>query len=221
MKKLTIVTPSHWLANLVKESFLTEYPVEVIHNGIDLEIFKPTPSNFKERYHCDDKTVVLGVANVWDRRKGLNTFIELSKELPDDFQIVLVGLSKKQMKLLPDNIIKIQRTNSTKELAEIYTAANVFVNPTLEDNFPTTNLESLACGTPVITYNTGGSPECVINLNGLIIEQNNTDELINKIKTNKNIKNKEKLFEKVKNFEKNIKFRDYLTIYSNGVKIQK
>ena len=101
-----------------------------------------------------------------------------------------------------------------KELAEIYTAANVFVNPTLEDNFPTTNLESLACGTPVITYNTGGSPECVINLNGLIIEQNNTDELINKIKTNKNIKNKEKLFEKVKNFEKNIKFRDYLTIYS-------
>ena len=215
VKKLTIVTPSHWLANLVKESFLTEYPVEVIHNGIDLEIFKPTPSNFKERYHCDDKTVVLGVANVWDRRKGLNTFIELSKELPDDFQIVLVGLSKKQMKLLPDNIIKIQRTNSTKELAEIYTAANVFVNPTLEDNFPTTNLESLACGTPVITYNTGGSPECVINLNGLIIEQNNTDELINKIKTNKNIKNKEKLFEKVKNFEKNIKFRDYLTIYSN------
>lgn len=219
VKNLTIVTPSHWLAGLVKESFLGEYPVEVIHNGIDLEIFKPTPSNFREKYHCEDKTIILGVANVWDRRKGLETFIKLAKELPDDFQIVLVGLSKKQVKQLPDNIIKIERTNSARELAEIYTAANVFVNPTLEDNFPTTNLESLGCGTPVITYDTGGSPECVTNLNGLIIKKNNIDELIKEILNSRSIIIKENFIKRTEEFNKNIKFHNYLTIYSNGVKI--
>lgn len=159
VNNMTIVTPSYWLAGLVKESFLAEYPVEVIHNGIDLKVFKPTPSNFRERYHCEDKRIILGVANVWDRRKGLETFIELAKELPNNFQIVLVGLSKKQVNQLPDNIIKIERTNSARELTEIYTTADVFVNPTLEDNFPTTNLEALACGTPLIVYNTGGCGE--------------------------------------------------------------
>ena len=204
VKNMTIVTPSHWLAGLVKESILAEYPVEVIHNGIDLEVFKPTPSNFRERYHCEDKTIILGVANVWDRRKGLETFIELAKELPEDFQIVLVGLSKKQLKQLPDNIIKIERTNSTRELAEIYTAADVFVNPTLEDNFPTTNLESLGCGTPVITYDTGGSPECLNGKNGRIIKKNNIKEVYKVIQkktltfsVNRSIEfNREKVFKK-------------------------
>lgn len=213
VKNLTIVTPSHWLASLVKESFLAEHPVEVIHNGIDLEVFKPTPSNFRERYHCEDKTIVLGVANVWSKRKGLNAFVQLSKELPKNFQIVLVGLSKKQIKKLPENIIKIERTNSTKELAEIYTAVDVFTNPTLEDNFPTTNLESLACGTPVITYDTGGSPECIDKSSGYVISKDNINEIIKKLISSNFIKYKMFCLKRAKEFNKRILFRNYLALY--------
>ena len=163
VKNMTIVTPSKWLANLVKESFLGKYPVEVINNGIDLDIFKPTKSYFREQYGLEDKFIVLGVASVWEERKGLKYFVELSKELSDDYKIVVVGVTEKQKKELPNNILAITRTNNVKELAEIYTVADVFVNPTLEDNFPTTNLEALACGTPVISFNTGGSVESIDN----------------------------------------------------------
>lgn len=210
VKNMTIVTPSHWLAGLVKESLLGEYPVEVIHNGIDLEVFKPTPSNFRERYHCEDKIMVLGVTNVWSHRKGLDTFVQFSKELPDKFQIVLVGLSQKQVKQLSDNIIKIERTNSTRELAEIYTAADVFVNPTLEDNFPTTNLEALACGTPVITYDTGGSPECLSDKNDFIVKKNNVNQLKNTIvRLNAKKRNVKLTF----GHDKNVSFERYVKIY--------
>lgn len=159
LNNLTIITPSQWLANLVKESFLNKYPIQVINNGIDLNVFKPTSSEFRKKYHLEEKKIILGVANVWNQRKGFNTFIELSSKLDEDYQIVLVGVTEKQKNNLPSNIIGINRTNNIEELAEIYTVADVFVNPTLEDNFPTVNLESAACGTPVITYKTGGSPE--------------------------------------------------------------
>lgn len=176
VKNMTLVTPSKWLAGLVKESFLKDYPVEVINNGIDTSIFKPTPSDFRKRYHIEDKKVLLGVAAVWDERKGLNDFVKLSKMLDDDYKIVLVGLSEKQIKEIPDNIIKISRTNSAVELAEIYTAADVFLNLTYEDNYPTVNLEAQACGTPVITYDTGGSAESACP-NGVVIKKNNLDNL--------------------------------------------
>lgn len=159
VKNMTLITPSNWLADLVKESFLKEYPVEVVHNTIDTNIFKPTPSDFRERYGLENKKIILGVASVWEPRKGLKDFIELSKKLDDNYQIVLVGLSDKQLKEIPNNIIGIKRTNGQKELAEIYTAADVFLNTTYEDNYPTVNLEARACGIPIITYNTGGSPE--------------------------------------------------------------
>ena len=158
---LTIVTPSKWLAGLVKESFLKDYPIKVIHNGIDLNVFKPTSSNFRERYNLENKKIILGVASVWDDRKGFKDFLKLSELIDDNTRIVLVGVNDKQIKLLSPKIIGIRRTNSTKELAEIYTAADVFFNPTYEDNYPTVNLEAQACGTPVITYNTGGSIESV------------------------------------------------------------
>lgn len=161
IKNLTIVTPSEWLAGLVKQSFLKEYPVIVINNGVDLEHFKPTKSNFKKAHGLTNKKVVLGVSSSWAKSKGLDDFIELSKRLPVDYKIVLVGVRKKQMKLLPKNILGIEYTDNIYKLAEIYTAADVFVNPTYEDNYPTTNLEAIACGTPVITYNTGGSVEAV------------------------------------------------------------
>ena len=159
VSNMTLVTPSQWLTDLLQDSYMNEYDVKVIHNGVDTEVFRPVDSRIKERYSCADKKIVLGVAAIWDKRKGLPSFIELSKKLDDIYRIILVGLTKEQIKSLPSNMIAIEHTNSVKELVELYSAADIFVNPTLEDNYPTTNLEAIACGIPVVTYDTGGSPE--------------------------------------------------------------
>jgi putative colanic acid biosynthesis glycosyltransferase len=182
-KNMTLVTPSQWLAGLVKESFLGDYPVQVIPNGIDTEVFKPTPSDFKKRYGLDGKFLILGVANVWEKRKGFDYFLDLSKYLSDDEIIVLVGLSDERIKNLPNNIIGIKRTNSAKELSEIYTAADVFFNPTLEDNYPTVNLEAQACGTYVITFDSGGAKETIISKeSGIAIKPCKAEDIMNLIR---------------------------------------
>lgn len=156
---LTIITPSKWLAGLVKESFLGEYPVQVVYNTINEEIFRPTPGDFREKYGLAEKKIALGVASVWEARKGLRDFVTLAGLLPESWRIVLVGVSEAQKKQLPESILALPRTNSARELAEIYTAADVFVNPTYEENYPTVNLEARACGTRVVSYNAGGSGE--------------------------------------------------------------
>jgi glycosyltransferase involved in cell wall biosynthesis len=178
LENLTIVTPSHWLKELVGQSFLSSYPVEVIHNGIDLDQFTPLKSHdIKSKYNLSDKKLLLGVASVWDRRKGLKYFIELSKQLDDSFRTILIGLSEERIKELPENIIGIPRTENIDELVAFYNVADVFVNPTLVDNFPTTNLEALACGTPVITFDTGGSPEAIDEKTGLVVDKKDVDQL--------------------------------------------
>ena len=193
VKNMTIITPSNWLADLVKQSFLREYPIEVVYNTIDTDVFKPTPSDFKERNSLENKKIVLGVASDWDKRKGLDDFIKLSQLLSDDYKIVLVGLDDKQLKKIPENILGIKRTHGQKELAEIYTAAYVFVNTTYEDNYPTVNLEARACGTPIITYNTGGSPEsagegAVVvepgDVNAILVAVRNLDEKYDNMRCN-------------------------------------
>lgn len=165
VQNLSIITPSVWLKNLVKQSFLNEYSVQVVYNHIDETVFKQTPSDFRIRYGIKKNDyMMLGVANVWEPRKGLGDFIELQKRLRENgsnFKIVLVGLNDKQLKELPDGILGLKRTNNAKELAEIYTAADVVINPTYEDNYPSVILESEACGTPVITYDTGGCSEAI------------------------------------------------------------
>ncbi len=159
LDNMVIVTPSQWLADLVKESFLAKYPVRVVHNDINHSVFhqnvKPAilPDNLKS------KRIILGVASIWEKRKGLADFLALSKLISDEYQIVLVGLSKYQIKQLPENVTGITHTTDAKELASLYAVADVFVNLTYEDNYPTTNLEAQACGTPVISYETGGSTE--------------------------------------------------------------
>lgn len=169
VKKMTLVTPSKWLAGEVQRSFLDKYPVKVIPNGIDLDVFKPTPSDFRKKHNLEGKKIILGVASTWDTRKGLNDFVELSKILDENYKIVLVGVTVKQKKELPKNILAIERTNNVQELAEVYTASDVLFNPTYEDNYPTVNLEAQSCGTPVVTYRTGGSIESVPEKN--VIEQ--------------------------------------------------
>ena len=159
-ERMTLIAPSQWLANLVGKSFLKNYPVEVRHNTIDTDVFKSMPSDFRERYSIGDRFMILGVASPWTERKGLGDFIRLAGELDSKkYAIVLVGLSEKQIKRLPNGIIGLTRTNSPQELAGIYSTADVFFNPTVEDNFPTVNLEAEACGTPVVTYDTGGCRE--------------------------------------------------------------
>ena len=166
VKGLTIVTPSKWLGELVKESYLKEYPVKVIPNGIDLEKFVPQETKKREKH------LILGVANVWDRRKGLDYLKELSQMLdPEKYEIAVVGVSKKQIEELPKGMIGIEHTQNVEELMQLYSEASVFANPTLEDNFPTTNLEALACGTPVVTFATGGSVESVDETCGRVVPQ--------------------------------------------------
>lgn len=218
VNNLTIVTPSEWLADLVKQSYLKEYEVKVINNGIDLNTFNPSPSKFKEKYNIEDKFIILGVASPWNQRKGFKYFMDLSNQLIPDEVIVMVGLSENQKKDLPENIIGISRTNSVKELAEIYSAADVFLNPTLEDNFPTTNLEALACGTPIITFNTGGSIEAVKeDKTGFIVEKGDLENLLVKLRTiketGKQAYTKNCLDDAERLYNKNFKYQEYIELY--------
>lgn len=134
---ITLVSPSEWLGNEVKKSFLAEYPVRVINNGIDLDTFRPIQSDFRKKYQIENKFIILGVASSWAPRKGLDVFVKLAEDLPEEYQIVIVGIDEREKNKLPETIISITRTNNQKELAEIYSVADVFVNPTREENFPT------------------------------------------------------------------------------------
>lgn len=159
VEDLTVVTPSRWLGNLAKQSFLGEYPVRVIPNGIDLTVFKPCENDVKAKYGIENKKLILGVSYAWDNKKGLDVFLELAKRLADAYRILLVGTDQQVEQLLPPEMIAVRRTDSQQQLAQLYSAADVFVNPTREDNLPTVNIEALACGTPVITFDVGGSGE--------------------------------------------------------------
>ena len=216
VENMTLVTPSAWLADLVKQSFLKDYPVKVINNGIDLNIFKPTKSNFREKYNCKDKFIVLGVAFGWGKRKGLDVFLELAKRLDERFQIVLVGTDENVDKQLPQNIISIHRTQNQTELAGIYTVADVFVNPTREEVLGLVNIESLACGTPVITFKTGGSPESIDETCGIVVEKNDIDGMHNaimKVKENSPF-SREDCLNRAKSFDKETKFIKYIELYN-------
>lgn len=212
---LTIVTPSQWLAGEVKKSFLQEYPVSVINNGIDLNVFKPSVSSFRSKYDLEQKKIVLGVSFGWDERKGLDIFIELSKRLSDDYKIVLVGTNAKVDKLLPENILSIHRTQNQQELAEIYSVANVFVNPTREENYPTVNMEALACGTPVLTFRTGGSPEIIDATCGSVVDCDDIDALEKEIVRicTENPYTREACIKRAQSFDKNERFKEYTELY--------
>lgn len=217
IRNMTIVTPSCWLAGLVKESFLGDYPIRVINNGIDLSIFKPTESDFCRRHHIPGgKFIILGVAFSWGYRKGLDVFVELSKRLePNTYQIVLVGTNENIDQELSSEVITIHRTSNQKELAEIYTAADVFVNPTREDNFPTVNMESIACGTPVITFKTGGSPEIIDTTCGCTVPCDDVDGLEKQIIDicEKHRYNRDDCVKKARQFDINDRFREYIDLY--------
>ena len=168
---LTLTVPSHWLVSRVKQCFLGEYPVQVDYNKIDRTVFKPTPGDFREKYGLEKKTILLGVASVWEERKGLKDFLALSSMLDDRYRIVLIGLSEEQRKNLPQNILGLPRTNSLEELAQAYTAADLFVNPSVEETFGMTAMEARCCGTEAIVYKDTACEEIVIQFGGIAVDR--------------------------------------------------
>lgn len=167
---LTLATPSKWLHSIVRCSKWSEFPIVVLPNGIDLSVFHRRETSFRKRYKINEKKkLVLGVASGWDEKKGIDSFLELANVLDDKYQIVLVGTDNRVDHILPNNIISIHRTSNHEELAEIYSAADVFFNPTREDTFPTVNMEAIACGVPVLTFDVCGSPEEIHSKNGIVL----------------------------------------------------
>lgn len=219
VKNMTIVTPSRWLARLAQESYLKGYSIRVINNGIDLNVFKPTQSNFRERYEIPaDKHIILGVSFAWGYRKGLDCFVEMAEKLGEQYQIVLVGTDDEIDKNLPHNIISIHRTQNQKELAEVYSAADVFVMPTREENYPTVNMEAIACGTPVVTFDTGGCAETVDTSTGIIVSVNEIDKLIEAIDViSQEQINPEVCKKKARNYSQDLKYMEYLELYSHVI----
>lgn len=218
INNLNIVTPSHWLTNISKQSFLKEKNIVTIHNGTNLNVFNIRDGKKRDELNLNDRKVVLGVASIWDKRKGLDDFIKLNELLSEEYKIILVGLNKKQKGSLPANIIGIERTESVHELAELYSMADVFVNPTYSDNFPTTNIEALACGTPVITYKTGGSPEAVDEKTGVVVEQGNINQLkeaIELIAKNKGEYSEICRERAVNLYNKQDRFNDYIKLFNS------
>lgn len=216
--KLTIVPVSEWIRGEMQHSFLKEYNFRVIHNGINLEVFDVYEAEaVRSKYSLQGKRIILGVASIWSREKGLQDFIELAKLLNADERIVLVGIKPEEKKRLPENVIGIARTENIRQLAELYAAADAFVNPTWQDNYPTVNLEAIACGTPVVTYRTGGSIEAVTEETGLIVEQGDISGLLKAVRQ---IEQQGKLHYRdlcrnyaLAHFRKEDRYADYLNLY--------
>jgi hypothetical protein len=206
VNKLVVVTPSQWLANLVKESFLQNYETRVINNGIDLTTFKPTYGDFRARYNLENKIIVLGVASAWGVRKGLLDFIELRKLLDRRYEIVLVGVSEEDKNILTEGMLGITRTDSVNELAEIYTASDIFVNLTYEDTFSCVNMEAQACGTYAICYETGGAKETIPKEQ--VAEQGNLQSVVELIEKYEGKRASVQSF-----YDKNIAFEKYIELY--------
>lgn len=218
VKNLTIVAVSKWLANEVKQSFLKKYPIKVIHNGFDMKIFYPVESEMRLVYGLEKKFIILGVATVWNNRKGLNDFITLSKRLSSDEVIMLVGLNDKQISELPNNIIGIKNTENACVLAELYSSADLFANFSEEETFGLTTVESMACGTPVLVYNSTACPEIVTEQTGFVIKPHDIDGAFGVIKQVKSI-GKQYYSDHCcsyaqTNFSKEDKYKEYVALYN-------
>lgn len=215
VKNLTICVPSEWLKNQVKLSFLKEYPVVKINNGIDTNIFKKRiNSSFIKNNNMEKKFIILAVASKWTKKKGFNEILELSKLLTEDEIILLVGIDRKIIKKLPNNIVGIAKIDSAVKLSEIYSNANVFINPTLEDTFPTVNIEAQACGTFVITYDSGGSAETIHKNNGVVVRDRNIKSLYEEVQKYKKSTNIKVSIER-NEIDKMFFIRQYYNLYSN------
>ena len=181
-KNLELITPSQWLADEVSKSFLKHCPIKVLNNTINNNLFKNTPSELKRELSINEnKIVILGVAFPWTGTKGYEDFLELSRLIDNNkYQIIMVGLSKKQLKNLPNNIIGFERV-SPEKLVKLYSLSDIFFNPTYEDNYPTVNLEAKACGVKIIAFKGTGGGEEMLDDNDIVLDDRNTLKLIERI----------------------------------------
>ena len=218
LDRMTIVPVSEWIRNEMRRSFLNAYPFRVIHNGINTDIFNVYDDRqVRKTFGLGNRHILLGVASIWSREKGLDDFIRMAGMLNEDEVVVLVGIKPEDRKRLPDNVVGIARTENIRQLAELYAAADVFVNPTWQDNYPTVNMEAIACGTPVVTYRTGGSVEVITPSTGMIVEQGNLNELLKSIREIES-KGKASYQEACRkyallNFKKEDRYMEYLRLY--------
>lgn len=220
---LTIVPVSNWLANEVSQSFFSNYPIQVIHNGVDINSFTPVlTANAQGKYQLTRKFVILGVATVWDQRKGFDDFIKLSDHLSEDEVIILVGLSKKQISGLPKNIIGIQKTENIQKMVELYSLADIFINFSTEETFGLTTIESMACGTPVIVYDVTACPEVVTEQTGFVVPPHDIHKVINIIKSVREV-GKMKYYSCCRkhilnNYSQYDRYEEYLSLYNRLLK---
>ena len=219
MKNLTLVTPSKWLASFLPDSILKEHAVKVIHNGIDLKRFSCRKSDILEKNGLAGKRIVLGVAQNWAERKGLEDFVKLASLLSDEYKVVLIGLTEEQKKALPKEVFGLTRTENVEELQKWYSAAEVFVNFTYQDNFPTVNIEALACGTPVLTYKTGGSVEAVCEGCGWVVAQGNV-KVAKKVIEEMGEKEqyREACLQRAQKFDRKERYLEYIELYKSLLK---
>lgn len=212
-KNLTIVPCSEWMENFVRESFLNDKQILTIHNGVDLNVFAPTIRGTQ----TSETFKVLAVSSVWTPEKGIHDIYQLREMLPEDVEIVMVGVSEKQQQQLPTGVRGIQRTQNIQELVELYNEAGVLINPTYADTFPTVNLEALACGTPVITYNTGGSPEAIDEKTGVVVPQGDVRALADAILRMKAhpLSSADCRRRAEALFNKNDRYEDYIKLYES------
>ncbi len=210
LEKMVLITPSSWLAEQTRESFLNKYPVKVIPNGVDLCLFRPTESTLRKRYGLENKKIILGVASVWNERKGLNDFSRLAELVDKSYQIVLIGVTRTQQRRISKEILCLERTNDINELVQWYTTADVFVNPSIEETMGLTTAEALACGTPVITYNKTAVPEVANETCGVAVDC--SPEKIATVLGHFS-KEKEACIERSKKFEKRQQYEKYIQLY--------
>ena len=227
--RLTIVPVSDWIRREMSESFLKDFDYQTIHNGIDIDAFCPKPQGDGEvraRYGIGDRHIILGVASIWSDEKGLGDFVRMAGKLNDDEIIVLVGIDRKMLddrlaeegaQTLGNRFVTVKRTADTGQLAELYSAATAFVNPTWQDNYPTVNLEAISCGTPVATYRTGGSVEAISEDTGIIVEQGDIEGIISAVRKiescGRNYFRDKCRSRAVANFRKEDRYAEYIELY--------
>lgn len=219
VEKLTLVSVSDWLAGIVTESFLSEIPIHRIYNGIDINVFSPQKNSIeiREKLGCNDKMIMIGVATSWGKDKGLFDYYTLQDMLSEDEQIVLVGLTPKQLKSLPKNIIGVERTYDLDSLAALYSAADIVMNLSVAESFGLTTVEGMSCGTPCIVYNSTASPELVTEKTGFIVEPGDYEGLLKAIRTVKK-KGKSSYSDFCRNralvhFKREDRYQEYFELY--------
>ena len=221
--RLTVVPVSGWMKDEMLQSFMGKCRFKVIRNGINLGVFAPYDDDeIRYKYHIYQEHVLIAVASIWCREKGWDDLMRLAAMLRKDEVLVMVGVTEEQRRQLPKNVVGICRTDNVDELAQLYSLAEVFLNPTWQDNYPTVNLEAIACGTPVVTYHTGGSIEAVTSRTGMVVEQGDVEAMLEAART---IIGRGKRFYQapcrdyaLKHFDKDERYTDYLRLYDRLLK---